>query len=159
MDTTRACLTPTGFGLIQVYVCTKYCEVNRYCSSSGSRTRTIIVPLSTHPASPLYRKRSAWRSPLSPLSYSESHVIFIPSGLQVRTRPQLRLTRYKRRDSMSISASEQFHPICQTTHHTITPMDFFFNLLTITSNTSEAETEPATPIDAGGGNNGGCIVA
>jgi len=60
---------------------------------------------------------------------------------------------------MSLSASEQFHPICQTTLHTITPMDFFVDLFTITSNTPEAEPSPSAPVDAAGGNNGGCIVA
>ena len=59
---------------------------------------------------------------------------------------------------MDLSASEKSHLICQTTHHSITPMDFFVNLFTITSNTPEAEPSP-TPVDAAGGNDGGCIVA
>ena len=60
---------------------------------------------------------------------------------------------------MNLSASEQFNRICQTTHHTITPMDFFVELFTITSNTPEAEPAPSAPVDAAGGGNGGCIVA
>ena len=31
-----------------------FCEVNQYCSFVGSRTRTIILPLGTYPASLLY---------------------------------------------------------------------------------------------------------
>ena len=58
----------------------------------------------------------------------------------------------------AFQASEQFHRICQTTHHTTTPMDFFVDLFTITSNNPEAEPAPSAPVDAGGGN-GGCIVA
>ena len=46
----------------------------------------------------------------------------------------------------------------QPTHYTITPMDFFVDLFTITSNNPEAEPAPSAPVDAGGGN-GGCIVA
>jgi hypothetical protein len=57
---------------------------------------------------------------------------------------------------MNLSASEQFHRICQSTHHIITPMDFFVDLFTITSNTPEDEPAP-TPVDAGG--TSGCIVA
>ena len=60
---------------------------------------------------------------------------------------------------MDLSASEQFHLICQTTHRSITRMDFFVNLFTTTSNTPEAELSPPTPVDAAGGNDGGCIVA
>jgi hypothetical protein len=60
---------------------------------------------------------------------------------------------------MSLLGSEQFHRICQTTHHTITPMDFFVDLFTISSNTPEAEPSPSAPVDAAGGGSGGCIVA
>jgi hypothetical protein len=58
---------------------------------------------------------------------------------------------------MNHSASEQFHRICQTTHHTITPMDFFAELFT--STTPEADPAPSAPVDAAGGGSGGCIVA
>ncbi len=59
---------------------------------------------------------------------------------------------------MNLLASEQFNPICQTTHHTITPMDSFADLFTITFDTPEAEPAPSAPVDAAGGT-GGCIVA
>jgi len=58
---------------------------------------------------------------------------------------------------MDISVSEQFHHICQTTHHTITPMDSFADLFSIASNSPEAEPIPSVPVDADG--TGGCIVA
>ena len=60
---------------------------------------------------------------------------------------------------MNYSASEKFHHICPTTHHTITPMDFFAELFSITSNAPEAEPAPSAPVDAAGGGSGGCIVA
>jgi hypothetical protein len=59
---------------------------------------------------------------------------------------------------MNLSASEQFHRICQTPHHIIIPMDSFADLFTITSNTPEAEPAPSTPVDLGGGS-GGCVIA
>jgi hypothetical protein len=37
-------------------------------------------------------------------------------------------------------------------------MDLFADLFTITSNTPEAEPSPS-PVDAAGGDSGGCIVA
>ena len=42
---------------------------------------------------------------------------------------------------------------------TYTLMDSFTSLFTITSKAPEAEPTPSTPIDAGGGGSGGCIVA
>ena len=42
--------------------------------------------------------------------------------------------------------------------HTHTPMDSFASLFTV-SNAPEAEPISSTPIDAGGGGSGGCIVA
>ena len=60
---------------------------------------------------------------------------------------------------MNISASEQFHHICQTTHHTIKLMDSFADLFTIASNTPEAEPSPSVPVNADGNGTGGCIVA
>jgi hypothetical protein len=88
----------------------------------------------------------------------EPHVIFIRYRPSNSCTFSLRLTRYKRREWRNLSASEQFHRICQTTHHIIIPMDFFADLFTITSNTPEAEPAPSAPIDAAGGT-GGCIVA
>ena len=53
----------------------------------------------------------------------------------------------------------QFHNIFPT-HTPRTPiMDFFTSPLTVAPNSSEAEPIHPTPIDADGGNNGGCVVA
>ncbi|KAI0276622.1 hypothetical protein BGY98DRAFT_693588 [Russula aff. rugulosa BPL654] len=132
MDTTRLCLTLTALDLIR---CSTNLRVQKMFQSQSTlllcwfRTRTIILSLGTYPASLLH------------VNCTGSSLLL--TGLQIQK---------------SLSTSEQFHRICQTTHHIIIPMDFFVDLFTITSNTPEAEPAPSAPVDAAGGT-GGCIVA
>ena len=103
-------------------MCKSYCKVNQYYSSVGSGSGTIIIPLGTYPASLLY---SEWTDCQAFLSIVFSYLdkgnrtwfLSTPTDLQVRTCSQLRPTRYKRREWTSLSASEQFHRISQTAHH------------------------------------------
>ena len=73
------------------------------------------------------------------------------------TRRQVKLTRYKRRARMGLSASDRFTSISLLTRPN-TSMDSFASLFTI-SNAPEAEDTPEVPIDGAAMSHPGCIVA